>query len=568
MVSLAEGLFGAGILVSLALCGLGVYSYRRWDEPGVLSFAIFALLFGASGLAGGVGSLIIGPERGTNVVWAIPALLGVALWCLPWALFGLQYSGRYTRLSRRTLGLLLLPYVLLAGGMLFQLLTPPGSTILGLIIGGVVAIYMFGLMAVGIGIVLKTTAEYGHLSLRAGVTLSVAPVATVIGLNTANALSTAPTIAEAYLLTFGIPLLTIGVALFRYDMFEATPAVGTIGEREIAREIDDLVFVVDDHQHLIKLNEAATEALDIDREGVRGSQIQSVLGCGLDTFGEEETVSLETPNGTRRYDSQVSTVTDQHGRELGALVSLHDVTEHELREQRLAVLNRVLRHNLRNKVEVVKSHAEILGQRHENGHATTIVDTADAIAELGHSARTIDQFVSRSDTSTDVDLVAAVETAWAGVETDRDDLDSSLALPEAATVETNREALQGALDSALDNAVTYADERVGVTVTERADAYEVTIADDGPGIPEEELDSLDAGTETALQHGTGLGLWQLKWAVTTMGGELDFDTTDGTTVTFTVPDQGQVEAVPSFDGAEGATGAADSSTERAGGSTN
>jgi signal transduction histidine kinase len=565
MVSLAEGLFGAGILVSLAICGLGVYSYRRWDEPGVLSFAIFALLFGASGLAGGVGSLVIGPERGTNVVWAVPALLGVALWCLPWALFGLQYSGRYTRLSRRTVGLLLLPYVLLAGGLLFQVLTPR-NTILGLIIGGVVAIYMFGLMAVGIGIVLKTTAEYGHLSLRAGVTLSVAPLATVIGLNTANALSTAPTIAEAYLLTFVIPLLAVGVALFRYDMFEATPAVGTIGEREIAREINDLVFVVDDHQHLIKLNEAATEALDIDREVVRGNKLQAVLECDLDTLGEEETVSLETPDGTRRYDSQVSTVTDQHGRELGSLVSLHDVTEHELREQRLAVLNRVLRHNLRNKVEVVKSHAEILGQRHENGHATTIVDTADAIAELGHSARTIDQFVSRSETSSDVDLVAAVETAWAGVEPG-DDLDSSLSLPEAATVETNREALQAALDSALDNAVTYADEHVAVTVTKHPDEYEVTIADDGPGIPEEELDSLDAGTETALQHGTGLGLWQLKWAVTTMGGELTFDTTDGTTVTFTVPDQGQVETVPSFDGT-GAADGSDSSAERADGSTN
>lgn len=46
------------------------------------------------------------------------------------------------------------------------------------------------------------------------------------------------------------------------------------------------------------------------------------------------------------------------------------------------------------------------------------------------------------------------------------------------------------------------------------------------------------GTDTALQHGTGLGLWQLKWAVTTLGGDLEFDTTDGTTVTFAIPDQG------------------------------
>ena len=67
------------------------------------------------------------------------------------------------------------------------------------------------------------------------------------------------------------------------------------------------------------------------------------------------------------------------------------------------------------------------------------------------------------------------------------------------------------------------------------DGYEVQIVDDGPGIPGGELESLAAGTETALQHGSGLGLWQLKWAVRTIGGDLSFDTTDGTAVTIVVP---------------------------------
>ncbi|WP_197428665.1 HAMP domain-containing histidine kinase, partial [Halapricum sp. CBA1109] len=55
--------------------------------------------------------------------------------------------------------------------------------------------------------------------------------------------------------------------------------------------------------------------------------------------------------------------------------------------------------------------------------------------------------------------------------------------------------------------------------------------------PDDELDAIDSGTETPLRHGTGLGLWQLTWAVRTMGGELSFDTDDGTTVTFTVRDR-------------------------------
>jgi PAS domain S-box-containing protein len=533
MVSLATVLFGGGIFVSLVLCLLGLYSYRRWDEPGVLSFAVFTVLLGLSGLAGGIGQSVLGAGAQDQAFWAVSGLLGVALWCLPWGLFGLQYSGRYTRLSRRSIAFLLVPYMLVVGGLVFQLLAPAGGSVLALIVGGVVAVYMFGLLALGVGIVLKTTAEYSHLSLRAGVSLSAAPLAVVIGLNAANALSTRATIAEAYLVTFAIPTLALGLALFRYDTFESTPAVGTIGEREIAREIDDLVFVVDNHDRLIKLNEAAIETLGLSRETTHGKPLSTVLDDDIERFQDRETVTLETADGSRRYDAQVSTVTDQHGRELGLLVSLHDVTEHDLREQRLAVLNRVLRHNLRNKVEVVKSHAEVLGQHHENGHAETIVDTADAIADLGQSARTIDQFVSCSQASSMVDVVEAVRTTVN--ETATDGVTVSFDLPERATVETNSEALHGALDSAVENAVTYAESGIEITVSEGETSYEVTIADDGPGIPEAELASLDDGTETALEHGTGLGLWQLKWAVTTMGGELDFETDDGTTVRFTVP---------------------------------
>ena len=76
-----------------------------------------------------------------------------------------------------------------------------------------------------------------------------------------------------------------------------------------------------------------------------------------------------------------------------------------------------------------------------------------------------------------------------------------------------------------------------VAIEDSAAGYVVTIEDDGPGIPEEELVPIEAGTETNLQHGRGLGLWQLRWSVDTLNGELSFDTKQGTTVRIAVPDR-------------------------------
>ena len=60
-----------------------------------------------------------------------------------------------------------------------------------------------------------------------------------------------------------------------------------------------------------------------------------------------------------------------------------------------------------------------------------------------------------------------------------------------------------------------------------------------------QLDSLAAGTETDLRHSRGLGLWQLRWGTDALGGDLSFETEDGTTVNITLADlTDQTETAP------------------------
>jgi signal transduction histidine kinase len=61
------------------------------------------------------------------------------------------------------------------------------------------------------------------------------------------------------------------------------------------------------------------------------------------------------------------------------------------------------------------------------------------------------------------------------------------------------------------------------------------VRDDGPGLPEHERAVLDAETETALEHGSGLGLWLARWGTARLGGELTVETDGGTTATVALP---------------------------------
>ncbi len=189
---------------------------------------------------------------------------------------------------------------------------------------------------------------------------------------------------------------------------------------------------------------------------------------------------------------------------------------------------------------MLRAHAEApdRGEIDTGGHTAPMIDAAEELTSVSEAARNIDELVARDTGETTAHVVDIVYDTLVELEAEDSPVSVAVEMPESLAVVTSHQALSAALGSALENALEYAETEVSVTVTETPEGCLVCITDDGPGIPDSELESLDRGVETPLQHTTGLGLWQLKQAVTTIGGDLSFDTTDGTTVEFTVPDRG------------------------------
>jgi signal transduction histidine kinase len=241
-------------------------------------------------------------------------------------------------------------------------------------------------------------------------------------------------------------------------------------------------------------------------------------------------VTLQTTRGHRQFQYSVSAVdgTGSDTAPVARAIVLRDVTDRQTREQRLAVLNRVLRHNVRNKLDVVLAHAEIVD---DDELQRGIRDNARDLLALSTKAREAEQLMTASMEQPEPVDLAAVATEVVDEFTDEyPERDLTLSAPEKLTLCSHRTVLREVLAELVENALTHTD-GASVTVTVRASRQGTAmlrVGDDGPGIPERERRILNDGTETQHEHGQGIGLWFVTWAVTQLGGELSFEENEPT----------------------------------------
>jgi len=212
-----------------------------------------------------------------------------------------------------------------------------------------------------------------------------------------------------------------------------------------------------------------------------------------------------------------------------------DVTAKKRRDRLFGVLNRVLRHNLRNKMTAIQGFADEITQRTEGEPAEMagrISETATELTALSEKAQDFQTAVSDTEPLAPRDILADVREVVSELQTEFPETEFSIeASPCEDVMATER--LQLALRELGANAAQYGDSS-GVTYTvEMTEDGEVAVRvqDDGPGLPETERRVLEAGRETPLEHGSGLGLWLVNWIVTGLGGEVTTTVDDGTTVT-------------------------------------
>ncbi|WP_435365955.1 PAS domain-containing protein [Haloarchaeobius sp. DYHT-AS-18] len=336
----------------------------------------------------------------------------------------------------------------------------------------------------------------------------------------------------------------------RLDRILATSPVGIVvlgpggAVRRENRRAHDILRLDSDQTIADSFQERSWLLTDEIGEPLDGDEIvfESVRETGESVFNEVRIVTH--PSGERRWllfnAAPADSVT---GTEV--IVSFSDITAQKERQrvlqnqaERVSVLNRVLRHDLRTNLTIIGGVVDLVRERGEArpDQLETIQHSIDHLAEVGKQAREIEQAFERTGRV----RVSVDEMAEAAVTAARETHPAAEFVLDCESVPavSGHERFRLALDHLLDNAVTHADTEapaVHVDVSQVDDAHvAVTVSDDGPGIPENEVAVLESTEETPLVHSNGLGLWFVHWLVSKSDGELAIWNDDGAHVRMTL----------------------------------
>lgn len=575
------------LLAAVIGMGVAVLVWLHRDRPGagpLAAFVIAASLWAvAHGLELAIPDVVL-MERLLQIQLTLSVVVPVA-----WLVTVLEYTGHPYWLTRRRVALLLVEpavfvtlvwsngahrlvwrSVTIATGAGISTLVP----VWGLARWGHLA-YMLVLILAGgvllIRMMLRTNERFQGQVLALLVAITVPTVGHSI-----HAFDLVPAPFDPTSLGYVISGVVLSVAMLRGQLLDVAPVTRDLGREAVFAEMDDAVIIVDGSGRIVDINAAATVFFSANPTELSGRQLASELPDLAETVpaaGEraQTETRLERDGAVRYYDVRITPLFRSYGVVSGHLVSLRDVTNRRQREQRIDVLNRLLRHNIRNEMNVVQGNADLLSDSvdpSERDRIDRIVRTVDDIVDRSNKIGRVSEALE-SERARPIRLSGLLETVVAEARDRHPEADITLSCPDVCWVDgspaltlafeelldnavehgsTNpaSHARQGAVEHGStgtqnagrsDDAVAHSEEgpNVDITVTVRDDGVAVRVSDDGPGIADHERAVILAGEETPLQHGSGVGLWLVKWVVRNVGGTLSFVDGPGTTVEVELP---------------------------------
>jgi len=304
---------------------------------------------------------------------------------------------------------------------------------------------------------------------------------------------------------------------------------------------DYAIFMLDPDGYIISWNRGAERIKGYTENGILGSHFSTFYtedqrDAGLperllaraleDGSAEHRGPRVRADGTTFQAHVVITAVFDENGTHRGFVKVTRDLSERRTaddgyRRQLFEEFGEILSHDLTNPLNVARGRLELARETGESEHLEAAADALARVEALVDDLSTVaKEGALVSDLST-VDAGAVLEAVWGAAPTG----DASLVVDGPVRIRADEDALSRLFDNLVHNAVEHAGDDVTVRLGPLDGGFYV--ADDGPGIPEEDRDDVFEPGFTTTEDGTGFGLFSVRHIALAHGWDVHVRESDG-----------------------------------------
>ncbi|WP_396612728.1 histidine kinase N-terminal 7TM domain-containing protein [Haloferax sp. S1W] len=390
-------------------------------------------------------------------------------------------------------------------------------------------IYVFIALFVALGVIGQHAITLGRpFSLQAALLLGGVSVPTVVALFEFT--DTPPFAGGVNLIpaSLAVPTTLYAIAVFRHKLLDILPiAYAAAGEHST-----DGFIVLDSSETVVHTNDTAAELFGT-RRSLRGRAAADVIPAYDQLSQADGPIDCQVQRVPNRYVELTRISLEQSYGRVGWVVTVRDVTlrkQYELslesRNDELEMLNRIVRHDIRNDMQLVTAYIDLAMEEGTldpdvRPYLQTALKRAQHTVELTNVLGELIKAKNEDERLYSVNVGGIISKVADNVREGHPDATVTVGSLPTANVLGN-DLLESVFVNILENAIVHNDTDepsvdVGMSVTE--DTATVRIADNGRGIPDDKKQEVFGKGEKGLESpGTGIGLYLVDTIVTTYGG--------------------------------------------------
>lgn len=322
--------------------------------------------------------------------------------------------------------------------------------------------------------------------------------------------------------SIGVTIFGVGVLSVFFDSFQTL---------KVAGEHKEPIIVVDDQDRIKEYNESAQRIFpELKGEGVVGSSLEEVSPEIAEVLDSGTSIIEKEIEGETRYYQVTESPFSARQEQLGRVIVFDDVTERREAEKREEFLHSLLRHDLRNQLQVSLGYGELLKEEDLSEEQEEILgkDWKSKKKALDLIKKVSKLRKANEEEPEEVELNPILQSSVDKYRPEASQRDMKITVEKTNATVKAGSFLDELLSNIVINSVIHSKgSEVRVQVDESKEHVVISVEDDGKGIPDEDKDKIfEKRFKSDETGGTGMGLYLVKQIAKSYGGNIEVKDSD------------------------------------------